>query len=42
MQTGILGENDQLKGLKWDRVKIRAMLEDAPDEYVIVRAFYSF
>ena len=35
--TGILGTNNLTGGLPWDRVKVRAMLKDAPNDYIIVR-----
>ena len=37
METGIYGERDQLKGIRWDRIKIRAMLEGASEDFIIVR-----
>ena len=42
MQTGIFGENDQLYGLKWDRVKLRAMLEGASEDFIIVSTGLEF
>ena len=36
LETGILGERDQLRGLKWDRVKIKAMQEAATNDWVII------
>ena len=37
LNTGILGTNNLTGGLPWDRVKVRAMLKDAPNDYIIVR-----
>ena len=37
LNTGILGTSNLTAGLPWDRVKIRAMLKDAPDDQIIVR-----
>ena len=36
LETGILGEREQLKGFKWDRVKVRAMEEGAPHDWIII------
>ena len=38
--TGIYGiRNHTLQGFKWDRVKLRAMMEGASTDYVIVNTF---
>ena len=35
-ETGIFGESNYRKGILWIRAKIRAMVEGASDDYIIV------